>query len=501
MTPSVSPTLSYFRDLDRRWYLRGLTLVVVVALVASATALSVAYEPPELEPGNVDQQANGTTIVAVQGFHFKGEGDKKKPARLVGLDPEGNVDWVYNGSERGASWFYDSDPLPNGDILAVNTMQRDGQGVTQVYRLDPETKERDWEVTLDLTDTHDVDLINGDQLLVANMRQWNGSADVSNDRLAIYDISGVINGSQDEVTEDDVVWEWQFKDHYPNETEGGMNEDWTHVNDVDEIAPGEYLASPRNFDQVIVVNRSTGEIDLQLGSDGDHDVIHEQHNPMYLETDDGTPTILVADSENDRVVEYTCTETADDDCEWERVWTVGEDQLNWPRDADRLPNGNTLIVDSMGHRVVEVTPKGKIVWESYVPWAPYDVERMVYGDEGDQVYDDPSDAPTMRDMDVSGTYELQNSSGLTAGTEGGEQTFPQWLKVTFGGTPLEGPIFEFAELWESGSQWAKPVWMAPWSLVYLTAAALLVLGWAAAELVFQRRQIGRVVRRAAARLG
>jgi len=497
MTPSVSAALSALRDLDRRWYVRGFTLALVIALLASATVLSVGYEPPELEPGNIDQRANGTTIVAVQGFHFKGQGDKKKPARLVGLDPEGNVSWIYSGTRRGASWFYDSDPLPNGDVLAVNTMKVYGYGRTQVYRLDPRTKERVWEVTLDLTDTHDVDLINGDQLLVANMRQWDGSVGVSNDRLVIYDISGIINGTQERVTEDDVVWEWHFKNHYPESTDGGMSDDWTHVNDVDKIGPGQYLASPRNFDQVIVVNRSTGEIDHQLGGDGKLSIINEQHNPTYLETEDGKPTILVADSENERVVEYTCTELAGGECEWERVCTVGEDQLNWPRDADRLPNGNTLIVDSMGHRVLEVTPTGRIVWESYVPWAPYDAERMAYGDEAM----DAGERPTMHDMGFNGTYRLKNSAGLAPGTQGGTQTFPQWLKLTFGGTPLEGPIFDFAELWESASQWAKPVWMAPWSLVYLTATAVLVLGWALAELVYQRRRIGRVARRAAARLG
>ncbi|MFQ3294039.1 MAG: hypothetical protein ACI8VE_001108 [Natrialbaceae archaeon] len=500
MPPSLDRSLQDIRNMERRSYIRALVIVLVFALLASATALTLAYEPPELQPGNVDQQANGTTIVAVQGFHFQGEGNKKKPARLVGLNSTGNVSWIYSGTKRGASWFYDSDPLQNGDILAVNTMQQSGQGVTKVYRLDPQTKERAWEVTLELTDTHDVDLINGDQLLVANMRQWNESSGVSNDRLAIYDISGIINGTQEAVSEDDIVWEWHFKDHYPNSTDGGMKDDWTHVNDVDKIGPGRYLASPRNFDQVIVVNRTTDEIELQLGSDGDIDTLHEQHNPMYLETEDGTPTILVADSENDRVVEYTRTETDSGDGEWERVWTVGEDQLNWPRDADRLPNGNTLIVDSMGHRVLEVTPTGQIVWESYVPWAPFDVERMVYGDEGRMVYEDPNDAPTMRDKGVSGTYELRNSSGLTPGTEGGQQTFPQWLKATFGGTPIDGPVFGFAEAWESGAQWIKPVWLSPWAFVYLTVAAVVILLWSLAEIVFHRRRISHVARRTLGRL-
>ena len=47
---------------------------------------------------------------------------------------------------------------------------------------------------------------------------------------------------------------------------------------------------------------------------------------------------------------------------WEVAWGVDSAQevrFDWPRDADRLPNGNTLITDSRNNRVVEVTPEEK----------------------------------------------------------------------------------------------------------------------------------------------
>ena len=47
------------------------------------------------------------------------------------------------------------------------------------------------------------------------------------------------------------------------------------------------------------------------------------------------------------------------------VWSYGDspsESLNWPRDANRLTNGNTLITDSKNHRVIEVTPKNETVW-------------------------------------------------------------------------------------------------------------------------------------------
>jgi hypothetical protein len=457
-------------SLGPRWVLRSLLALAVVGSLAVGAGLTLAYEPPEIQTGAVESPANGTTYVAVQGFHFRGTGATKKPARLVAIGPRGQPKWIYNGSKHGASWFYNVDPLPNGNLLVVNT----APGKTMVYELDPQTRERLWQENFSIEDTHDVDLINGDQLLVANMREYDDGT--SNDRIFIYDRS-----------EDRIVWEWYFKNHYPRSTDGGMTEDWTHVNDVDKIGPGEFLVSPRNFDQVIVVNRSTKNITMRLGSDENHEILYEQHDPQYLESENGTPTVLVADSENDRVVEYGCIErTGGGQCEWTRVWSVGTDQLSWPRDADRLPNGNTLIVDTLNHRVIEVTPTGEIVWEVYTPWAPFDAERAVYGNE--------AGGPTMLDLNVSGSYRLSGSAGETPGTGDGT-TFPGWLSATFAGTPLESTATDVAETWEGVSQWVKPVWMAPWTLVCLAAALVVVVCWAVGEVVYQRRRLADGVRR------
>ncbi len=462
--------------LSLAWLLRGSLALLIIASFGASTALTATYEPPEIQAGTVEDAANGTTYVAVQGFHFQGEGAKKKPARLVAAGPRAQPEWIYNGSKRGVSWFYNTDPLPNGNLLVVNT----APGKTLVYELNPETKERVWQQNFSIEDTHDVDLINGDQLLVANMREYENGT--SNDRVFIYDLS-----------KDRIVWEWYFKNHYPNGTDGGMSEDWTHVNDVDKIGDGEYLVSPRNFDQVIVVNRSTKNITMRLGADQKYSVLNEQHDPQYLESKNGTPTILVADSENDRVVEYSCVNRTDSGaCNWQQIWTVGDDQLNWPRDADRLPNGNTLIVDSLGHRVIEVTPTGEIVWEVYTPWAPFDAERAAYGNE--------PDGPTMLDQNVSGSYQLSGSAGETPGTGTGTATFPEWLKTTFGGTPLESLTSEIAETWEGVSQWIKPVWMAPWSLVYLVFGAVLLLPWIIIEAVVNRQGISAKARQTVARV-
>jgi hypothetical protein len=45
------------------------------------------------------------------------------------------------------------------------------------------------------------------------------------------------------------------------------------------------------------------------------------------------------------------------------VWTKS---VNQPKSVQRLPNGNTLILDSGANRLLEVTPDGEEVW-SYTP--------------------------------------------------------------------------------------------------------------------------------------
>ncbi|ERH12807.1 MAG: WD40 repeat protein [halophilic archaeon J07HB67] len=450
---------------------RLVTLLVVVGLAAPAGVSAVTPQsggtPGQvgLEPGTVTEPADNATVVGIQGFHFQGQGAEKKPARVVSAGPGGETNWAFEGGSYDATWFYDVDPLPNGNLLVVST-NPDG---TLVMELDRSTREAVWQERFDMTDTHDVDMLPNGNLVIANMRNWDEERGVSDDRIVIYDRET-----------EEFVWEWTFRNHYDNATDGGFSEDWTHVNDVDRVGDGRFLLSPRNFDQAIVVDRESKAIVERLGTDGDHDTMFEQHNPDWLVSEAGNPTILVADSENDRIVEYTKR-----DGEWEQIWTVGAGQLSWPRDADRLPNGNTLITDSLNHRVIEVTPQGEIVWEYYATWGAYEAERLGTGDE--------SNGPTMTDQGVSGNYSLTGSAGLIEGT-GDTNTFAATVQNSFAGTPLAGAAEEFAVTWSHVTPWVQPVWMDSWSFASLAGGLVVALGWGLTELVAARRRIVGAVR-------
>ena len=462
--------------LSRAWLVRGVVLLLIVSLLAPSAVSALTYEPTNLQKGTIEKPANGTTVISIQGFKFAGQSSGKKPARLVGVSPRGNVEWVHNGSNNDVTWFYDVDPLDNGNLLVTGTEQ----GGSSVYEYDPDAGEIVWSQYFEgVHDAHDADLINnGSEIVVANMRNYNTTKEVSEDRIFVYD------REQEEIT-----WEWQFekntdwtKDMGGDYAAEPPKNDWTHVNDVDQVGDGQFLISPRNMDQVLLVNRSTKEIDLRLGSDNNYSVMHEQHNPDYHESEDGDPTITVADSENDRIVEYEKR-----DGEWVRTWELGSNQdFNWPRDADRLPNGNTLITDSNNQRVIEVTPQGEIVWEFYAPWAPYDAARVQLDDE--------SSGPTIADQNAEGKYAVSGSAGLTPGT-GQRLTFSQWLSSAFAGTAISGPVDEFANRWSKIAPWVRPVWMGPWDFVGVVLATLLLLSWGGAELIYNRRRIRNGVRK------
>ena len=59
------------------------------------------------------------------------------------------------------------------------------------------------------------------------------------------------------------------------------------------------------------------------------------------------------------------------------------EDLKNPYDADRLPNGNILIADTFGSRILEVTPEGekggKVVWSYGKDIRPFDADRLPSG--------------------------------------------------------------------------------------------------------------------------
>jgi hypothetical protein len=180
----------------------------------------------------------------------------------------------------------------------------------------------------------------------------------------------------------EVTWQWNASALYEPPADPTRT-DWLHINDVDRIGDGRYLVSVRNANQLVVVQRGEGAVEVvnrdptpdEAPRRGDESVLKRQHNPQWLSED----AVLVADSENNRIVELHRS----DDGDWEVAWRLTSAEgvrFSWPRDADRLPNGNTLITDSANQRLVEVNETGAVVWSRKTPLIPYEAERLPAGE-------------------------------------------------------------------------------------------------------------------------
>jgi hypothetical protein len=356
----------------------GSTATVVAGYVESERTSDRVTGDPAVEQAfrSGDRSAvvdprDGITVVATDSNAFvSDENDAPRAqAELTAFAPDGSIYYYENRHTR----YWDVDPVPGtnatvefvyADHLVAD--ECDGSVCTRngVVRLNLTTGEQTElysRITAGKHSTrwHDVDRIDDDRLLVA---------DIARDRAFIVN-----------TTTEVVTWEWDVRTDFGVDSGGSFPGDWSHLNDVAfvEIDGREaVMISLRNQDQVVFVDLERGLMEeWTLGSDGDHGTLYEQHNPDFIPAEEGGPALLVADSENGRVVEYQR-----EDGKWVESWSWADDRLQWPRDADRLPDGHTLITDSNGDRVFEVNREGEVVWTATVGF-PYEAERLGTGAE------------------------------------------------------------------------------------------------------------------------
>ncbi|MFC7228797.1 arylsulfotransferase family protein [Salinirubellus salinus] len=323
------------------------------------------------ERGPVVGSRSAITVVATDSNAFVSDEDDapRAMAELVAFAPDGTVYYYENDHTR----YWDVDPvegtaatvefvyadhLPpaacDGTVCTRNGVERvnltTGERTAVYSRITPGKHSTRW---------HDVDRLGPERLLVA---------DIYADRVFVANTTTGL-----------VEWSWDAQSDFDVSSGGPYPEDWTHLNDVEvvELDGREVvMVSLRNQDQVVFVDFERGLLDeWTLGTDDEHDTLYEQHNPDFVPAERGGPALLVADSENGRVVEYQR-----EDGRWVQSWTWADARLQWPRDADRLPNGHTLVTDSNGDRVLEVARNGTVVWTASVGF-PYEAERLGTGDE------------------------------------------------------------------------------------------------------------------------
>lgn len=245
--------------------------------------------------------------------------------QIIEVNMLGEVIWQHTVTQ--SSVVVEAELLPNNNILY--------SAANGVFEIDRSGKIV-WKYLTSKID-HDADrLPNGNTIFVFGMSDQKSDAQVTEVNL-----------------KGEIVWQWYAKDQFDKPPYNSIYEkgSWIHTNAVTRISNGNTLISLRNLDFVVEVDPK-GAVVRNIGEG----IFYHQHDPEFLPNGN---TLICDHHEPNSVLEY-------DPATGKVVWKykfpkeIEDKDRQKIRDANRLPNGNTLVVGST--IMAEVTPKGEIVW-------------------------------------------------------------------------------------------------------------------------------------------
>ena len=280
-------------------------------------------------------------------------------------------------------------------------------------------------------------------------------ADMAHDRVFVVNTTTKIE-----------QWSWNAQANYSTKSGGLYPGDLTHLNDVEHLPDGRIMVSLRNQDEVAFISPKRGfQANWTIGEDENHSILYEQHNPDYIPKSQGGPAVLIADSENNRIVEYQRTTNES----WNRTWQWSDPGLKWPRDADRLPNKHTLITDTNGGRVVKVNERGEVVWEVTLE-GPYEGERIDTADES-------AGGPSATRADLQSRNERTTAAA---------REYPWWERIVDDVVDMWSGIIPSVIL--NPLLYVLPPWIGVVELGGVTLFVMTLTGWSGAELYWSSYQ-------------
>ena len=169
-------------------------------------------------------------------------------------------------------------------------------------------------------------------------------------------------------TSGEILWTWSVNEHLLGAPDGSSaleGEGWIHSNSLDLYDDGDILLSARNLDMLVRIDYPTGDTMWTRGQD----ILSKQHHANL------TPEEQVAVFDNGNRGKESGALLFDPDGQ-----VALEQRLGFFSDAfgsaELQPNGNWLVVDGRGGRVLEYTEDfSRIVFElkllrgNYVPYA------------------------------------------------------------------------------------------------------------------------------------
>lgn len=356
--------------------LDGASCEAEISVVTATGATATLTEPftagsvpdylptPEVTVLDADAMQPGFTLHNLSN-HFDG-----RPFVAVLTDPQGRTRWIWRANTAQAGSDNDTRVVDGGIMV----------GGTRGQVLPTEVA---WDGTIvwqgDFGMHHHLQPI-GDEGHVVYLRE----SDLCEDELA-----GEIVELDRETGEE--VWTWRICDHY---TPPIVRPDWSHLNTAEvSLNDTHFVVSSREQHTIFLVERETGDIVWSVGLYGTLDLEDDgyfwrQHAPRLID-DEGTRMLLFDNGQwgertYSRALELAIdAEAGTAEVAWQYVADPEIFADIWS-DADRLPNGNTLITyglrseENPSHQI-EVTTDGTEVWHAVWPvkWGMYRSERVV----------------------------------------------------------------------------------------------------------------------------
>jgi hypothetical protein len=304
--------------------------------------------------------------------------------RIEEVDPDGDIVWRFDYADDEVMQHHDLEPLPNGNVLFIAWERVPGAEAIAAGR--------------------DPGLLPAGELWPDKVVEYSPATD-------------------------QVVWEWRVWDHLvqdhdpakpnygdPAEHPGRIDvnflldgnagvADWNHLNAVTyNAARDEIMLSSRSFSEIWVIDHSietaqaagpAGDLRFRFGNPRAYGTgtradqqLFVQHDPVWIPDGfDGSGDILVFSNGLPDAREFSSVEqitpqldasgdyAVDADHRFvatmERVHpTRGDDEVFAAiiSGAQRLSNGNTLVVYGNLGRMIEVTPAGQVVWDFENPY-------------------------------------------------------------------------------------------------------------------------------------
>jgi len=170
-----------------------------------------------------------------------------------------------------------------------------------------------------------------------------------------------------------VVWNWVAHEQLDPQKDLLCplchRKEWTHANTCLELDNGDIFTCFRQTNMICIIDKKTKEIKWEWGT-GLGELAHP-HDPHVLLNGN----ILIFDNGFHRGgVEINVSMILELDPKTKKiVWQYKSDPMTEfysgaCGNSQRLPNGNTLICETLKARIFEVTPSGETVWEYISPY-------------------------------------------------------------------------------------------------------------------------------------